>query len=159
NGHWTWHDLTEDTLRHIAAQEGIDFATALLYDRLVRWPRQAEFLEQLADPNSMEARDQLIAIVPGAFYLEDRNSGADGHAIMEIAQTLGCRTERVRLGSFARLKDNARILCDWLRKRQDENIVLVSLSKGGAEVKLAVAEFPELFHHVTAWIDLSGLHF
>jgi hypothetical protein len=159
NEHWTWHDLTEDSLRRISVQEGIDFATALLYDRIVRWPRQAEFLEQLADPIPAAARDLLIAVVPGAFYLEDKNSGADGHAIMEIAETLSCRAERVQLGSFARLKENVRILCDWLSKRKEENIVLVSLSKAGAEVKLALMEFPEVFHHVITWIDLSGLHF
>jgi hypothetical protein len=159
NEHWTWHDLTEDVLRHIAAQEGIDFATALLYDRLVRWPQQAEFLEQLMDPVPLASTDLLIAVVPGAFYLEDKGSGADGSAIMEIANTLRCRSERVPLGSFARLKGNVGILCDWLSKRQEKKIALVSLSKGGAEVKLALAEFPEAFQHVIAWIDLSGLHF
>jgi hypothetical protein len=158
NEQWTWQDLTEDVLRRIAAQEGIDFATALLYDRILHWPRQAEFLEQLANSAS-GTEDVLIAIAPGAFYLEDKRSGADGRAIIEIAKTLGCRAERVPLGSFGRLMENAQILCDWLGQRKEQKIVLVSLSKGGAEVKLALAESPEIFQQVIAWIDLSGLHF
>jgi hypothetical protein len=36
---------------------------------------------------------------------------------------------------------------------------MVSLSKGGAEMKLALAapDAPEVFHNVSAWISLSGL--
>ena len=40
-------ELTEPVLRRIAASEGIDFATALLYDRIVRSPEHVPFIARL----------------------------------------------------------------------------------------------------------------
>lgn len=160
-----WTDLTEDTLRVTAAEYGIDFATAVLFDRLVRSREHGPFIEQLHAPLPAEENGRAglptVVIVPGAFYLEERASGADGHFLMEELSRLGCRTRRIPLHSFGPLADNARIICDWLRRQPDEPLVLVSLSKAAAEMKLALAapDTAEIFRNVTAWISLSGIFF
>jgi hypothetical protein len=160
-----WAALTEEAARAAARQDGLDFATALLYDRLVRSPEHGPFIEEVAGPGRRNGTPigerATIAVVPGAFYLEDRTSGADGRFIRESAARLGCRDECVPLESFGALATNARILLDWLLARsRPEPIVLVSLSKASAEVKLALAssEATLAFRNVTAWISLSGLY-
>jgi len=57
--------------------------------------------------------------------------------------------------------DNARQIIDWLAGRPptDSPILLVSLSKGGSDVKRAL-EFPDAaraFANVAVWFNLSGI--
>jgi hypothetical protein len=164
----SWADLTEETLRRVTREEGLDFATAVLYDRIVRTPPHSEFIKQLATQESpglqsvaevVRLQLPMVVVVPGAFYRDDARSGGDGRFVMEAAGRLGCRTERIPLSSFGPLKENADIIRSWLRQRREPRIVMVSLSKGGAEMKLALAapDAPEVFHNVSAWISLSGL--
>lgn len=160
-GHWS--ALTVDALRQLGEREGLDFATALLYDRLVRSPEHGPFLERLAALSSAEAlpprREATVVIVPGAFYVEFPHTGADGRLLREEAARLGWPSELVPLDSFGALAENVRRLCDWLAARPAGKVILVSLSKGGAEVKLALArpDAAEIFRHTVGWINLSGL--
>ena len=70
-----WIDLTAETLRRIAVEEGIDFATALLYDRVSRSRDHGPFIERLnalrqAKCEPKRALNATLAIAPGAFYKE-----------------------------------------------------------------------------------------
>ncbi len=156
---------TEKNLRQLSERKGIDFATALLYDRVRRSPEHGPFMEQLdslvASDVSPPRLDATIVIVPGAFYKQFPRSGADGRFVREAAEQLGCRVEVVPLPNFSSLQENARLICEWLTARveADEPIVLVSLSKGGGDVKLALArpDAPHAFRNVAVWINLSGI--
>jgi hypothetical protein len=57
------------------------------------------------------------------------------------------------------LKQNARIICDWLLEHQEQPVILASLSKGGADVKMALAELDgaDAFKNVAAWVNLCGI--
>ena len=97
-----------------------------------------------------------VVVVPGAFYREHPESGADGGFVLEQARRLGCKTALVPFDSFGTLKHNVQFLCDWLRRQPTGPLILVSLSKAGAEVRLALAE-PGAFRNVIAWVNVSGL--
>jgi hypothetical protein len=158
-----WPDLTAERLQELARTEGIDFATMLLYHRLRCSAVHGPFIERLeALPDSVgplcAAADALVAVVPGGFYRERPDTGADGRFLLDPAVALGCRTAVVPLASFGSLRENARIVCNWLRAQRG-SIVLVSLSKSGAEVRLALEE-PDAdacFADVRAWVNLSGV--
>jgi hypothetical protein len=156
-------EVTVEAVRDVAAREGIDFATALLYDRVRRSPEHGPFIERLealaGPPAGPPRTPAAVVIVPGAFYREYPHTGADGWRVRAEAEPLGFATDLVPTLSFGPLKTNARILCDWLRRDRRENLVLVSLSKGGADVKTALAEpdAPEAFRNVAFWVNLSGL--
>jgi hypothetical protein len=160
----SWTDLTEEALRRTARQEGIDFATALAYDRLVRSPAHRELAARLVEGAggrpAPRAPDLTVGIVPGAFYREDHTSGANGRFVLESLADLGCRAEVLPLPSFGPLPGGAQVIRDWLRGRPGGPVVLVSLSKGSAEVKLALAaaDAAEVFRDVRAWVSLSGLY-
>jgi hypothetical protein len=149
-------------LQRIAAAEGIDFATALVFDRIVRSPRHGPFIKALESPPTATSSPRVaptLVIVPGGFYKELRGSGADGRVLRETAGRLGLRTELVPLKSFGSLMENARILSDWLAARPEEPLILASLSKAGAEVKIALAQphAAEIFHNVHWWLNFSGV--
>jgi hypothetical protein len=62
------------------------------------------------------------------------------------------------LPNLAPLRQNARQICGWLRRCSAERVILVSLSKGSADVKAALAE-PDAgsaFAQVVAWVNVSG---
>lgn len=162
HGHDSLADLTAEALTRITEIEGVDFATALLYQRLVNSQSYGPAIARLnsmfttTNDNQLDAR---VIVVPGAFYHEFAQSGADGKIVREEAAKFGCTTELLPLESFGSLSSNAAIICKRLIEGPDEPILLVSLSKGGAEVKLALASpnASHIFRNVVAWMDLSGL--
>ncbi len=157
-----WQDLTEELLRQLAAEHGIDFATALLYDRLVCSPEYGPFLAGLHALTEQAPPARLLnatlVVVPGAFHVEFPHTGADGRLLREEAERFGCRTELVPLASLGSLAQNARALRDHLLTT-DGPVILASLSKGGADVKRALAEpdAGETFRNVIVWVNLCGL--
>ena len=144
----------------LANDEGLDFATALLHDRLLRIESNANFLRR-AEAAGNEARIDvdLIGIVPGAFYKEHPHTGADGARILRIVRALGSRAEIIPVGSLGTLAENARVIRDWLVARSGQRVALLSLSKGSADVKhaLSLSDSVEAFANVTAWVSLSGM--
>ena len=136
----------------------IESATALLYDRILRRGENRLFLESVLDVPAQPQMDfVVVGIVPGAFYREHKNTGADGARITAILQELGLSTEVVPVHSFGRVEENARIINEWVQA-QTRQVLLVTLSKGGADVKTALKlGGVEAWGRVRAWVNLSGL--
>ncbi len=153
------NDLTRTNLQQMAAGAGNDFATALLYERLLRCDAIRDTLEAVTASVPEPRRDVLIGLVPGAFYKEYALTGADGQRVLDAARQSGMRAERVPVESFGSLQTNARIITGWLKDYRASEICLISLSKGGADVQYALSE-PDAdrqFANVSTWINLSGI--
>jgi hypothetical protein len=155
--------LTAEKLRELAAREGVDFATALLYDRVIHSPQHSPFITRIHQwqSNSCKIRatgDVIVAIVPAAFYKENPDSGADGRLIREEAIRLGLRCELIPLASTGTFADNSKTILDWLVKHRGEKVILISLCKGGADVKftLGLPNAQEHFCSVLAWVNICG---
>jgi hypothetical protein len=103
--------------------------------------------------------DLSVAVAPGAFYREHPQTGADGTRVRGAAAKLGCRTYVIPTQSVGSAAANGRVICDWLLRCSDERIVVCSLSKGGADVKMALAEpdAAEAFRKVVAWLNVGGI--
>ncbi len=73
--------------------------------------------------------------MPGAFH-EDRArlTGADGGIVIEEARRLGFATTVAPTRGFGPLRENAGVLRDWLAEPLAGPVILVSLSKGTAEI-------------------------
>jgi hypothetical protein len=142
----------------------IDAATERLYRSVVESPLHGPFIRRVDELCEETApppwnRNAILAIVPGASYLENPRSGADGRLVREQAERIGCPTELVPLATTGTLQQNARILCDWLAAQPDRPVILASLSKGGPDVKTALAEpgAESAFRQVAAWVNLCGI--
>jgi hypothetical protein len=151
-------------LRGMAAREGVDAATTLLYRAMRDSPGHGSFIDMIQAPDRRAAPcgppgDVKLAIVPGAFYREHPRSGADGRVVRAQAEHLGWPIELIPLASTGSVLENARTICDWLGKQRESRVVLVSLSKGGSDVKLALrqAGAGDAFRRVVTWINLCGI--
>jgi hypothetical protein len=143
---------------------GIDAATARLYESVRESPLHGPFIrrvDELCAEPAVRAwnRDAVLVIVPGASYQENPGSGADGRVVREQAERMGCATELVPIATTGTVRRNARTLCGWLAARPDRPVILVSLSKGGPDVKVALAEpdAEHAFRNVVAWVSLCGI--
>ena len=155
-------NFTPHAVQQLTAERGIDFATALLYDRLSRRPDVAELLSCFAEERLRETSSPTagkVAIVPGALYLEYPQTGADGRAIRAEVERMGWHAELVPVPSAASPYENAVHLCEWLSRQPCENLVLVSLSKGGADVKCAMSlpGASKAFDRVCGWVNFGGI--
>lgn len=156
------HELTHERLRQLVAEKGIDFTTAVLYERIRRDNAAcAARIDDLYRRGDISSRLQNTAFVyvPNLGYFIDPKSQAVGEAICKVAEDLGCRSYRVPTVSTESLQANARIVCDSLARCKEEAILLMSVSKGSADVKMALREThsEEVFRKVEAWIDVCGL--
>jgi hypothetical protein len=99
-------------------------------------------------------------IVPGAFHRERAgHTGADGQIVREEAERLGYAVVAAPTRSFGSLEENSAIVRNCLTEEFAEPVVLVSLSKGTAEIKWALAEVDaaETFRQISSWVSLSGM--
>ncbi len=154
-------NLPTPVLQEISRSQGIDFATALLYDRLRRSAQHGSFIRQVEAEleNPPEHAAPRVTVVPGAFYREHPHTGADGKRLFEIAGQLRWPVDRIEIESFGALDTSARMINDWLLARRAKPRILVSLSKGGADLKIALArpETERAMSDAVSWINLSGL--
>lgn len=156
----TLGDCSPSKTQEFARTHSLDLATALIYDRVLQDLKHKEFFQQVGAASSpAPAQPTLIGIVPGAFYREHKNTGADGTRLADILRTQNCRIERIPVDSFGSLSRNASLIAEWLLQRKHESVVLVSLSKGSADIKVALGlpNAAEVFKNTAAWISISGL--
>jgi hypothetical protein len=90
--------------------------------------------------------------------VERPDIGGDGRLVRETAERFGWDSDLIPLVSIGSITENARRICDWLARQGEEKIILVSLSKGGPEIKTALASpnAAVLFRNVVAWVSVCG---
>jgi hypothetical protein len=126
--------LTPCKLAEVTRGHGVDFATALLYDRIRHAEPHRTFIEAVdaSDPAaSIPPTSARLLIAPAAFWREYPQYGADGAAVLAVAGALGISAERIPTLSTGGATENARIIREALAKEEDGSVILVSLSKGG----------------------------
>jgi hypothetical protein len=138
---------------------GIDLATAALY--LQTASRHRAFIHRVDSPKPPPRQHDSphVLIMPGAFHAEYPHTGADGARVRELAAQLRWTAERIPVPSLGSLSANARLLTNHLSRSPGRPTIVVSLSKGGADVRTALA-LPSAasdFRDVLAWVNISGL--
>jgi hypothetical protein len=154
-----FHQLTPEALRELTARESCDFATALLHRSIVGSERHGTFLRALCEQADGGSLSGIVAIVPGAFHRENPRTGADGRVVREVAARLGLAVVVTPVSSTGSIAENARLLAAWLSESGGERLILVSVSKGGSDVKAALAQpdAARVFGRVAGWLNLCGI--
>jgi hypothetical protein len=101
--------------------------------------------------------ERRVGIVPGGCHEESIDSRQSLQTVYDEVVRCGLSAEILPLKSFGTLPEQASLIVEWLGAHQDTTMILVSLSKGSAEVKLALRQDPAAFRHVSAWVNVSGL--
>jgi hypothetical protein len=152
--------LTPAVLRNLTREYGVDFATALWYDRVrSAEPHRAfiEAVEALDADAALPPTSARLLLAPAAFWREYPQFGADGAAVLAVARDLGLDVEMIRTPSTGSVSENARVIREALEREADGSVVLASLSKGGADVRMALEQDPALARKVRAWINVCGI--
>jgi hypothetical protein len=160
-----WNDAhprsawTHAAIREVTVCHGCDFATALLYDARTRSAAHARLSDELRDARNLRSPPVRVAIVPGAFYRESPGTGADGRLIRRAAAAARFPVADVPIRSTGTVAQNAASIAEWLRGNRHEPLILVSVSKGGSDLKTAFAraDSAEVFAPVLAWINVCGI--
>jgi hypothetical protein len=154
--------LTHDALANLSRRRGgVDFATTLLYERVRESPRHGPFIREIdsiePDLAAPPRVDVKLLVAPAAFWKQYPQYGGDGCLVRQIAEAFGMETRVAPVPSTASVSRAADVLVDELSREPDRGVILASLSKGGADVRIALERRPELARKLWAWLQIAGV--
>ena len=149
-------------LQRLTTEQGLNFATMVFYRAVLASPLYAQFV-RLVDDYQVTPRTRLVGpkllIVPAMFYRERPDLGGDGSLVATIARACGFRVEVIRTVSRGSISENASVIWEAIESEKTSPLWLLSLSKGGGEVRLALQQHAgnEALRRVRGWINVSGI--
>jgi hypothetical protein len=159
-----------DELQALAQSHSIDLATLLFARSILARPENAElqaiFASELArqrerPPSAPERQTShpMVLFAPGFRYRSNPENGADFAVQREHLTSLGIPNHLIETDEGGSVEENASLLAAELRRRKDDRFMLVSASKAGPEVALALGRLlePEEARSIAAWINIGGL--
>jgi len=167
--------LDRQTLKAISHNSSPDFAALFLIKQLLSNPRNLKFqTNYLAETKRIKSdlernewseiaqpalRRYEVLFAPGFHYLTDRSSGADFAHQRQFFDELGVRVQLIKIEEDGTVEENAAIIAATIRTLADTKVILVSTSKAGPEVALALGKIlaPDETAQVKAWISVGGL--
>src|SRR3712207_5662378 len=115
-------DLSAELLARITRERGVDFATALLYDRIRRSLEHGAFIrdvEALApDLDALPRLSGTVLVAPATLYREFPEFGGDGLLVRQIAADFGLDAALLPVPSTGTVAENAEIIRRLLAAEQ-----------------------------------------
>jgi hypothetical protein len=167
----TYERCTHEVLAELSMRHGVDFATRFFHDRIRSAPQNRDLVAALDgrndgsdDENFLTCGEAIhshirgtILIAPALFYRERPDIGGDGAVIQHVARAAGLRVAVLPVASAGTARTNADTIRTLLPEYCADPTVLVSLSKGAADVRLAFETMTALPPALKAWVIVSGL--
>lgn len=159
-------------LAQLARETSTDVATLYLASQLLgnnktiqsRYNATFQALTQTRAVTSRPLRQDdrfVVLFVPGWFYKSDTTTGADFAKPRAILRRYGIREHLIEIEENGAVEENAQMILAAIQRwsGQCNPIILVSSSKGGPEVALALGELAQsgASHRVAAWVNIGGL--
>lgn len=152
-------DPTHERLAALVAEHGVDLATAALY--LAVRDRHRAFVEEVEavdpEPDALPRLGGELWIVPAAGWRERPEYGGDGRVLATVAEDLGMSARTLELESLGSIERNGLRLRALLAGAAPRSVLVASVSKGTAELKVALREPGR--HREAFWgrLDIGGL--
>ncbi len=162
-------------LKSVARNHSTDLAALILWQSLTRDSknRQAQrmFFQEfsLLGANAQKTSlrtipnksDYLIVFVPGWLYKSQPENGADFAKPRQVLRDVGVRAALLEIKENGTVERNGDLIANQLvtLSRREQKIIVVSASKAGPEVALALTELQETntSHSVKAWVNVGGV--
>jgi hypothetical protein len=162
-----------DELKRISDDFSVDFAALYMADRILRVPENSEFriaynqtcqrvrktLPHEAIQLPAAAAGYEVIFIPGFLYKRYPITGADLAAPRAALKKVGLSHSFVETVEDNVIEANAEIVMSAIRAkaRSGRRMILVSVSKSGPEVALALTRLePEETGAVAAWVNVAG---
>jgi hypothetical protein len=149
-------------LADLSKQHGVDVATTVFYEQIRRSPEHGPFIREVesieTDPRAPLPRiPGKLLVAPAAFWKEYPEFGGDGRLVRRVAEQFGLESRLAPVPSTASVTRAAEVLVEELQRYGDGEVVLASLSKGGADVRVAMQRWPGIARKVRIWLQVGGL--
>lgn len=159
--HLVLDGLDDDAVASLVHRHGMEMATAIVYDRVMKSPRHTGLAARLAReaPRPL-GHGLVVGLVPGALYDRNAHTGADGERVLGIVRRCGFQAERIETQPFGEPEANGRLIASWIERQieQGRRVALVTLSKGTLDacdgVRLCA---PQQIGSIAGWLSLSGV--
>ena len=165
----------ESTLTDLTTRYSTDVATFFLletvsaHDQSTAIQREyasvVERLMQTEEGPQLDAADSRLTVVfaPGWFYKTyGAETGADFQRQLAQLAKVGVPAELIETDENGTVESNAEIIAESMRRlrREGREVLIVSGSKSGAEVAIALGDIlpTEETTHVLAWLSIGGVH-
>jgi hypothetical protein len=154
----TLEDCSPERLRHITRERGAEAAADALFDAVERYngARPPVLASPCGEPRETLGNARML-VVPAALYRERPGYGGDGRLIRKVAAKFGVASELVAVSSVGGVEANAGTIRRELERRLREPTILVSLSKGSADLRLALESLDRPLEAPWVWIQICGL--
>jgi hypothetical protein len=149
---------TSSEINRLCQTHSNDLAARVFYEGILK-SQHGEFIrriDSLPTQNTVNPRPgQKLIIVPGMFYKEHPEVGADGTLARTIADRFGFKSEIIALKSTGSITQNSDILAQRLEHEHTAPIWLLSLSKGSSEVRHYL-QHRRPNPNLQGWISVAG---
>ncbi len=161
--------FSSETLKRIQNSNGFPYAVASFTMGLLKKKDTRSYLKKVSsiniDSEKKNAANKLsniqVLILPGVFY--DRNSeiGGDGRQLRSLANSLGFKDGLIAIPPAGSIYENGKFICNWLDDSNQYKKILISISKGSADFKIALNYCGEKIFKskkIVTWINLGGIN-
>ena len=166
---------SEATLAHLTAQYSADVATLFFFE-VVKAHAQSRSIQleyasatrqilKTGENPRLEVSNPNLTVVfaPGWFYKTyGAETGADFQRQLAQLAHMGVPAELIETDENGTVESNAEFIAESMRRlrREGREVLIVSASKSGAEVAIALGDIlaPEEATHVLAWLSIGGVH-
>lgn len=166
---------SEATLTELTARYSADVATLFFLETVGtqgqsttiqrEYASAVERLNQSDGPPRINTTSSRLTVVfaPGWFYeTYGPETGGDFQRQLDQVAKLGLPAELIETNENGTVESNAEIIAESIRRlrREGREVLIVSASKSGAEVAIALGGIlpPEETTHVLAWLSIGGVH-
>ncbi len=152
--------INQQTLDELIQFHGAELATMVLYQWLINQSKHSAFINRvnrLPAEKTLPNTDVKVIIIPALLYKEQPELGGAGELIVEVGEACGFNVEVLETDSRGSVSKNAQLIKNKIVEEECENIWLVALSKGAAEIRLFAQEHPDQLCKLRGIINLSGI--
>jgi hypothetical protein len=162
---------TRDELKVISQNWSVDLATLFLVHRILDDPGNRSVKKRFDDAFQQiklkrisqrpSPRGKYVFVfVPGWLYASNPANGGDFAMPRQALEQAGVETRLIAVRDNGTVEQNSEIIMERLKEWSTERIqiIMISVSKGGAEVVLALNRPSSLaqISHVAAWVNIGG---
>ena len=152
----------QGSLRTLTEERGTDYATAAFYHAIRAVPQHSRFIERVDQQEiaaSHPASGIKMLVVPAFFYREYPEVGGDGQHIIDVARACGIDAQLIAVHSTGSIRNNIEIIQQSLQRAAGNEIWLLSMSKGSAEIRRLLQERGDKLplEDLRLWFNVSGL--
>lgn len=143
----------------LSQQYSADLAARTFYEGLLQSSHNS-FYQRLNHYSTRIIKHQKkikIMLIPGMFYKEHPETGANGQLVVNIAQKFGFAVECIDIHSCGSVSANSQLIAKKIIEDQHPNIWLISISKGSCEVRHFL-QHHQLNPNIKGWINIAGIH-